>query len=327
MASNAPYLCRYDHPATPDQGRFRLHCHTMDLRQLRHFVAVFERGNLSKAAEDIAISQPALTRSLKTLEEELGVELLHRHARGASPSEAGERFYHHAKSILAECSRARLDAAQPSGELSGEVAIGIGPLFADHIIDMTVAEFCDTHPKVTITVLQGFFEELVSLLELGQIELAFINFPLLQPPDSIIVEPLFQVKASVFVAADHPLANSAAPSNQKLSQAKWVVVDKPHSIEVFDALFLTGGIPAPRTAVRTNSLTLIRSLVLHAGFVGLIPDHLLKRESAAGQVKRLDVPSTPIVREAGLITRREGFHRPVADELAAAIRLHCRGVD
>ena len=95
----------------------------MDLRQLRHFVAIFERGNLSKAAEDIFISQPALTRSLKTLEDELGVELLQRHARGTTPTEAGERFYHHAMSILAECSRARLDAAQmANGELVGEVA-------------------------------------------------------------------------------------------------------------------------------------------------------------------------------------------------------------
>lgn len=299
----------------------------MDLRQLRHFVAVFERGNVSKAADDIAISQPALTRSLKTLEDELGVELLQRHARGASSTEAGERFYHHAKSILAECSRARLDAAQPSGELAGEVAIGIGPLFATHIVDATVAEFCDAHPKVTITVLQGFFEELVTLLELGQIELAFINIPLLEPPESIVVEPLFKIKASVFVGSDHPLAQNEALSNEDLSQAKWVVVDKPHSIEVFDALFLAEGIAAPRTAVRTNSLTLMRSLVLHAGFVGLIPDHLLKHESTADQVKRLDVPSTPIVREAGLITRREGFHRPVADELAAAIRQHCQGVD
>ena len=296
----------------------------MDLRQLRHFVAVFEHKNLSKAADDIAISQPALTRSLKTLEEELGVGLLERHARGASPTAAGERFYHHAKSILAECSRARSDAALPTGELAGDVAIGVGALFASHIIDTTVAEFCNSHPKVSITVIQGFFEELVTLLELGQIELAFINIPLLQSPESISVEPIFEVEASVFVGSDHALAKHETLSKEALSDAKWAVVDKPHSIEVFDALFLSDGIPAPQTAVRTNSLTLIRSLVLHAGFVGLIPHHLLKHELAAGRVTRLNVPSTPIVRQAGLITRKEGFHRPVADELAAAIRLTCQ---
>ncbi|MEM9529353.1 MAG: LysR family transcriptional regulator [Pseudomonadota bacterium] len=296
----------------------------MDLRQLRHFVAVYERGNLSRAAEDINISQPALTRSIKTLEDELGVELLTRHARGTSGTEAGERFYHHAKSILAECSRARSDAALPDGELAGEVAIGIGALFASHIIDDTLASFCDRFPKVSVTVLQGFFEELVTLLELGQIELAFINFPLIDPPENIIFEPLYEVRASVLVAADHPLAAANdTPSLQALSEARWVIVNQPHSMEVFDALFVADGIAAPHTAVNTNSLTLIRSLITTSGFVGLIPDHLLKAELADQKVKRLNVPSTPIVRPAGLLRRRDGFHRAVADELAEAIRAEC----
>lgn len=299
----------------------------MDLRQLRHFVAVFERGNLSKAADDIAISQPALTRSLKNLEDELGVELLERHARGASPTRAGERFYHHAKSILAECSRARIDAMQPPGELAGEVAIGIGALFASHIIDETVAGFCADHPKVSISVLQGFFEELVTLLELGQIELAFINFPLLEPPESLVFEPLYEVSASVVVSSDHALAGDREPTADELSDANWVVVNQPHSKEVFDALFVADGHPAPRTAVRTNSLTLIRSLITDFGFVGLLPDHLLKTEIAEGQATRLAVPSTPVVRQAGLVTRKEGFHRPVADELAQAIRRRCRALE
>ena len=75
--------------------------------------------------------------------------------------------------------------------------------------------------------------------------------------------------------------------------------------------------------MRTNSLTLIRSLIFGAGFVGLIPHHLLKSGSVTERVGRLDVPSTPIIREAGLITRREGFHRAFADELAGPIRQHC----
>jgi LysR family transcriptional regulator of abg operon len=295
----------------------------VDLRQLRHFVAVYERGNLSRAAEEIPISQPALTRSLQNLEIELGVELLTRHARGTSPTEAGERFYVHAKSILAECSRAQSDAAQPGGELSGEVSIGIGALFASHIVDEAIAAFGQRYPKVSVTVLQGFFEELVTLLELGQIEFAFLNFPLIEPPESIVFERLFEIRASVYVAASHPLANTESPSTKALGEARWVVVNQPHSIEVFDALFVSHGLPSPQIAVRTNSLTLIRSLVLGSGHIGLVPDHLLKDEISSGRVVRLDVPQTPIVRHAGLILRREGFHRPVADELADAIRAQC----
>ena len=162
------------------------------------------------------------------------------------------------------------------------------------------------------------------MLELGQIELAFVNIPLIEPTESMAIEALFKVEASVFVASDHPLAVDGSPSNRALSEAKWAVVDKPHAIELFDALFLAEGLPAPHIAVRTNSLMLIRALILSAGFVGVFPDHLLKHGVAADRVKRLDVPSTPLIRDAGLITRREGFHRPVADELAETIRQHCR---
>lgn len=77
----------------------------MELRQLRHFVAVVDSANLSRAAERVAISQPALTRSIKNLEDLLGVELLERQPRGVAPTEAGLALYHHAQIVLNACQR------------------------------------------------------------------------------------------------------------------------------------------------------------------------------------------------------------------------------
>lgn len=304
----------------------QVHLHTLtqekalDIRQLKHFVAVFEQRNLSKAAEAIPLSQPALTRSMKTLEDQLGVELFARHARGATPTAAGERLYHHAKSILAECARARRDAQQPVGELAGSVALGVGALFATRIIDDMIGRFCVDNPKVRVHLQQGYFEDLVNALDLGQIEVAFTNFPLLVLPDSMEFEPLVQVHTSVFAASSHPLAKTPSPTLEQLRDARWASVDQPHALEVLDSLFISAGIAAPRPALQANSLTLIKSLVSAGGFVGLIPDHLLREELEQGSVVRLDVPGTPLVRSAGLINRKEAFHRPVANALAEEIR-------
>ncbi len=292
----------------------------MDIRQLKHFVAVFEQRNLSKAAEAIPLSQPALTRSMKTLEDQLGVELFLRHARGATPTAAGERLYHHAKSILAECARARRDALQPVGELAGTVSVGIGALFASRIVDDMIGRFCRNNPKARIIVKQGYFEDLIRQLDLGQIELAFINFPLLALPETMEFEPLVQLNTSVFVSADHALAKSQPVSLEALRDARWTSVDQPHALEVLDSLFLSANVAAPRPAIQTNSLTLIRSLVLTAGFVGLLPDHMFEDELGSGNIVRLDLPSTPLVRSAGLISRKEAFHRPLALALAEEIR-------
>ncbi|MEM7704422.1 MAG: LysR family transcriptional regulator [Pseudomonadota bacterium] len=292
----------------------------MDIRQLKHFVAVFEQRNLSKAAEAIPLSQPALTRSMKTLEDQLGVELFERHARGATPTAAGERLYHHAKSILAECARARRDAQQPVGELAGSVALGVGALFATRIIDDMIGRFCGSHPKVRVHLQQGYFEDLINALDLGQIEVAFSNFPLLALPDSMEFEPLVQVYTSVFAASTHPLAAQEDPPLEELRDARWASVDQPHALEVLDSLFISAGIAAPRPALQANSLTLIKSLVMSGGFVGLIPDHLVRQELADGTVTRLNVRGVPLIRSAGLITRKEAFQRPVANALAEEIR-------
>jgi len=296
----------------------------MDLRQLKYFVVVYEHGNMSRAAEEIPISQPALTRSVRMLEDELGVELFQRHARGAAPTAAGERFYHHAKSILAECARAREDALQAGGQLSGEVTIGVGPLFASHMIDGIVSRFCSRHEQVTVTLLQGFFEDLITQLQMGKIELAFCNFPVQELPAEQVFEPLFEVHTNAFVSCRHPLASVVNLSKQALADARWANVNQPHSQDVLDSLFINENMAAPHAALRTNSLTLIKSVIVDYDFVGLVPEHMMAAELEAGTVVKLDMPGTPIVRDAGLIMRKDGYRRPIADMLAEEIREACR---
>lgn len=296
----------------------------MDLRQLKYFVTVFECGNMSRAAEEIPISQPALTRSVRMLEDELGVELFQRHARGAAPTAAGERFYHHAKSILAECARAREDAVQAGGKLAGQVTMGVGPLFAAGMVDGIVARFCAKYELVAVSLVQAFFEDLVMQLTMGQIELALSNLPVRELPPAVTFEPLFEVRTSVFVGSGHALAGVQQPSPEAVARARWVNVNQPHSQDVLESLFIKESQAAPRIALRTNSLTLIKSVIVDYDFIGLVPEHMMAEELADGTVVRLDLPGTPIIRKAGLLMRKDGYRRPIADVLAEEIRIACR---
>jgi len=298
----------------------------MDLRQLKYFVVVFEHGNMSRAAEEIPISQPALTRSVRMLEDELGVELFERHARGAAPTAAGERFYHHAKSILAECARARADALQAGGVLSGEVSIGVAPLFAPQLIDSVVKRFSLKHEAVAVTMLLGVFEDLVNKIELGQIELALCSFPVQEMPASIVFEPLFQVQSNFYTSSSHPGAGTPQLTGQSLAEARWINMNQSHSQELIDSLFITQGFTSPRMSLKTNSVSLMGSMIEKYGFVGLMPDHVMEPAYKAGKVIKLEWPETPIVREAGLIMRKDGYRRPVAELLAEEIRAACREI-
>jgi DNA-binding transcriptional LysR family regulator len=79
----------------------------MDLRQLKYFVQIAESGNFSRAAEVLRIAQPSLSQQIKSLEEELGVKLLVRHARGVTATEHGQQLYDHARRILQELDHAK----------------------------------------------------------------------------------------------------------------------------------------------------------------------------------------------------------------------------
>ena len=95
----------------------------MDLRQLKYFVQIAESGNFSRAAEILRIAQPSLSQQVKNLEEELGVELLLRHARGVTPTEMGQQLYDHARRILEEVDRVKDVVRSQSVNPSGRVAV------------------------------------------------------------------------------------------------------------------------------------------------------------------------------------------------------------
>ncbi len=298
----------------------------MDLRQLRYYIAVYEQGSVSRAASEIPISQPALTRSIRLLENELGVSLLQRHARGVIPTSAGERFYRHAYRILADCSQAREDIRDAGDSLSGEIVIGVAALFAYTVMERIVGEFCEKHPEVRITVTQGLLGDLLSGLERGEIELALCNFPVQSLPHTHVAEALMELHSYAYVSTEHPLAGPSEVTWRAVAEARWVNFNQPHSQEAFQALFLNQNIAPPRTPVLTNSLALIKSMIIRRGFIGLLPEQLMAGETAQGSIVRLALPGTPITRRAGLITLKDSNRRPLTELFADHIRATCREI-
>src|SRR5687768_341201 len=98
----------------------------MRLTQLDHFLAVVESGSVRNAARSVGLSQPALTKSIRTLEAELEIQLMRRSTRGIIPTPAGLAFAARARAVNAELRKAREEIAQISGQATGEVAFGVG---------------------------------------------------------------------------------------------------------------------------------------------------------------------------------------------------------
>jgi DNA-binding transcriptional LysR family regulator len=297
----------------------------MELRHLRHFAAVVDAGNLSKAAERLFISQPALTRSIKNLEDIVGATLLERRPRGMAPTPAGTALYRYAQLMLNEAVRARAEIKAVQAGAKGEMTIGMASMFSNHIIDRVVATICGTGRNVALTVRQGFLEELVDALRDGRLDVIFSNLSNVVLPVDLKVEPILDIRAFLYGGAAHPLVGKRRVDKDVLYGQKWVVGDQPHARDFLDQYFSGDGLGIPELVVKTNSLNLIRSLITHGGFISVLPEHLVRRQAKNPEMKLINAPGFPIIRKAGIITRKSMPARPIVDRFIGELRALCAG--
>lgn len=299
----------------------------MEIRQLRHLVAAIDEKSLIRAAEAVFITQPALTRSLQNLEHELGVELLRRLPRGVVPTEAGETVYRHANLVLKEISTIKADVSLLAKGVTGNLKMGVGALFAQHVVDDVIWQLATSQSELNMEITVGTFEGLVNDLVEGTLDVLFTNLPAVEMPEYLIVEPL-GVLTAVFVASkDHPLAQKQLCELSDLESARWVIVDQPHSTELFKQFFLSRGMATPVNLVRTNSLGLITSILQKGGFVSILPRHLVLESFAVEGLVELKVEAPLITRKFGLIYREDIAGRSALQPFLAALRQACNDIE
>lgn len=150
---------------------------TMELRQLRYFVCVAELQSFTKAATRIHIAQPALSRQVKALEEEVGVELLVRTARGVQLTEAGVRLKQLAESILRQIDDLPGNLKEYSGQPFGSIVVGLPPSIA-YLIAANLIDICEkNYPLISLRIIENTSVVLRDWLNEGKIDLAVLTDP------------------------------------------------------------------------------------------------------------------------------------------------------
>ena len=146
----------------------------MDLRQLRYFAEIVECGSLSKASRQLFIAQPALSQQLAKLEDEVGKPLLHRTAKGVTPTDNGLALYHHAKFMLRQLDQALSIAREESGPVRGMVSVGLPATTLSALGLPLVRRVRERYPGVLLNVVEGMSGHLGHMMRLGQLDLAVL---------------------------------------------------------------------------------------------------------------------------------------------------------
>ncbi|MFZ6047384.1 LysR family transcriptional regulator [Pseudomonas sp. CR3202] len=160
----------------------------MDIVRLKTLIHVAELGSLSKAANRLHIAQPALSRQIRHLEEELGVELFERHGRGMVVTELGLQIVEHASRILEEIESIRATAAGGCSSFWGSVTIGATPTVAEIVTVPLVRKIRELHPNLAVRFSSAFSGYLLDWLQSGELDLAFSYDP--QPRHTLRIQPV-----------------------------------------------------------------------------------------------------------------------------------------
>ncbi|WP_339633338.1 LysR family transcriptional regulator [uncultured Sneathiella sp.] len=162
----------------------------MDLRQLRYFVAIFESGTLSNAADNLRIAASALSHHLANLESELGVKLFYRKPRGMAPTAAGHRLHEHAKLILKTLAAAEADLREAGGEISGDVSIGMAYSAVKAIGVDLARRVLQDFPRLELALTESLSGTTLMNLLASDVDIALVYNPPLDP--SLRTQPILE---------------------------------------------------------------------------------------------------------------------------------------
>jgi LysR family transcriptional regulator of abg operon len=232
----------------------------MKLDQLEHLLAIVEQGSLRAAARRLGTAQPALTRSIRALERELGGALFVREASGMTLTEVGRRLHARASVIVSEARHAREEVAQVLGKDEGTVVAALSIMPHVGMLPHALREFRRRFPKVRMRIVEGLFPDVESGLREGSVDF-YLG---VSPPDplapGLVMRRLFENTRTVVARKGHPLAN--ARSLKELAGAEWATPSLGYRAEEdLAGVFRANGLPAPDVVLAARSaLSLIVAL-------------------------------------------------------------------
>src|SRR5262245_6691787 len=147
----------------------------MELRQIEYFLAVVDSRSFTQASAVLGVAQPALSRQVRQLEDELGVRLLYRHGRGVRLTEEGAQFHAGVEPLLRELRQAVHDLRATANVPAGEISLGMPPSLSATIGASLVQTFRRKYPQVRLHIVDGFSGFVNEWLVAGRVDMAVIN--------------------------------------------------------------------------------------------------------------------------------------------------------
>ncbi|MCP8708485.1 LysR family transcriptional regulator [Streptomyces thermocarboxydus] len=289
----------------------------MDVKQLRALVTVAEVGSVTRAAELLHLVQPAVTRQIRTLEEELGVPLFQRTRQGMRPTDAGQIMVDRARRALSELERARAEVQPRSGQVTGIVTVGLLESTSDLLAEQLVAAVGRAHPGVDLRLMTGYSGHLQQWLDEGDLDLTLLYN--LDSTPSLNARPLVRERlwavapASAGLRADNPVAFAEVAAHPLVMPASG------HALRTLIDAAAARSDSTMGVTVQTNSMRVQKQLVVAGHGWTILPGVGIAEDVANGSLSAAPLCEPDVWRSIVLGTARYGRVPPAVAVVARAL--------
>lgn len=292
----------------------------MKLSHLRDVLAVAELGSLRAAGRHIGIAQPAITRSIREIETELGVTLFERHAKGVRLTTMGTAFVRRAETIRAELQRAKDEIEQMKGRTTGEVSVALSTATCMALMPRVLTLFRQRYPDAVLKISESLFPLIEGELIDGTLDLYVGPLSPGFSSPHLVAETLFDNRRMVFARHNHPLINARSLSD--LSGVDWVrpTLSMRSTEGDFDEIFVRAGLAKPRIVLHARSALVTLIAVANSDMLTILPQQWLDFAGSNALIAALPIDEVMMAAPVNVVRRRDMPLTPMAEHLCDLMR-------
>jgi DNA-binding transcriptional LysR family regulator len=286
----------------------------MDFYQLSYFIKVAETKSISRAAEELFLTQPAVSKQISALEGELGARLFDRIGRKVLLTRAGENLYGRADRILRSIDEAKTAIHDMSSECSGELVIGASDHISLHRLPDVLKAYIAAFPKVDLKLRCHRSETISEMVRNNQVDLGVITLP--AAARGITTKVIWNDPMSLVFPAKHPLAGISKPKLKDLGPFGMILPESRTTTRtMIDAAFISRGL-TPNVTMEVAYIETIKVLVKVGLGISILPDKAVENEIKTGTLMRSKIHDAVFSRDLGVLYLKDKFlSRPATEFL------------
>ncbi len=286
----------------------------MNLRQIRYFIAAAETESVSRAAQELGISQSAITSAIQALEYETGASLFVRHAKGVRLTHEGHQLVLHARRIMAAVADARRAVSVRPEAMAGDLNVGVTHMVSGYYLADLLARFRRVFPQVDVRVVEDDRAYVEHMLVNGELDVGLLLVSNLQDRQALESEVLIRSPWRIWLPSGHALLAQNVLTLADLAAEPLIMLALDELIETTTAYWREEGL-SPNIVLRTASVEAVRSLVGMGVGLATLPDMAYRPWSLEGDRLEARELANPIPTvDVGLAWRRGAPLRPTASQ-------------